>query len=810
MPKLTSDPVARLREWFSRGQVVLFTGAGFSYDARDVADRAIPGVRQLTAELWTIVYPDTEYPKEGADLGDLYEVALRQSRRSLTYHLKARFDVDPDSLPPFYETWYSMPWRIVYTVNIDNLEDAAQRAFELPRPIKTVSALRDGLTLGGGHELVTVHINGTRDEIPDVTIGPLQYGARNAVPEPLYGQLASDLLSFPVVFVGTELRESPLWTYIGLRGKKGPRGVDERRPRSFLVTPSIPPERADLLDGFNIAWLNMSAEQFAIEVLGQLDGEKNRGLAVINARASDDRQRVKLDSVPELASLPSEPVSQYLLGARPTWGDITSGRAVQREFEGLVDLHDLPACLVVTGTAGAGTSTTLMQLALRAATSGKNALWLGARNCPTHEVERTLVRLGDDAIVFIDDADSLGRGLEGLIKAAGKQPNLNLVLGMRSGRLDEVLGAWRPDEAGAQRLAIPGLEDSDIDRLISALDRDNKLGLLKAMPQNRQRAVFAREANRQLLVAMIKATSGEELEDKVISEMNGLDPSQKLIYSVLAISTDLRSGITRDEVLSAADALSNEGMHALVRLVAHRLVTENGDCYELRHRVVAEIATTDLRKTGSLLPAYLGLASVLAAKHRPGDRTSRTGRLLIQLISHSRVNRFFDGHQARRLYQELEEFLADDYHFHLQRGSYELDATDGSLSLATNYLQQARQLGAGDFRVETEWAHLLMRKASLDPGADDAADLVEEARAILLGQIESLGASDRHAYHVYGSQMLGWVHRAPLSVEEKRAELSRALTLVKTGAEKHPGDRDLATLATGLQRQLLMTAVENT
>jgi hypothetical protein len=789
----------------ARGQVVLFTGAGFSNGALDLAGRAIPQVDDLEAEMWALAYPDDDFPGE-ADLGDLYEVALRRSRRSLIALLRSRLDVDPESLPPHFGTWFSMPWRIVYTVNIDNLDEAAQRAFELPRPIKPVSALTGDLTVGGGTELVSVHVNGTRDEIPNATFGPLQYGARNALPEPLYGQLVTDILTFPVVFVGTELRESPLWTYIALRGPKGPRGVDERRPRSFVVSPSMPQERADLLEGFNIAWIPMSAEQFAEEMLSELTIAAGRGFQAIADRAHSMRQRVQLQPVLELAALPAEPVSEFLLGSRPTWGDITSGRAVRREFEDRVAIEELPACLVVTGTAGIGTSTTLMQIALRSALAGHNALWLVTRYCAAHEVSREIGQIKDDAIVFIDDADALGRGLESLIKDVGKLPNVRLVIGMRSGRLDDVLGGWRPESAGGVELDVPGLEDSDVDRLIVALDADNKLGQLKGLSIDSQRAFFVRESGRQLLVAMIKATSGEELQQKIVSEMGSLAPMPHMIYAVLAIASDFRSRLTRDEVLGGGDALSNEGVNALDRLVARRLVKDVGhESYELRHRLVAEIASAELRRSGRAYAPYLGLARVLAAKHRPGDRTSRIGRLLISLISHRRVNAYFDAHQARALYQELEDFLSDDYHFLLQRGSYELDF--GNLSSATNYLQQARQLGAGDIRVETEWAHLLMRKACADARADGAAALVEEARLILLDQIDKFGASDRHSYHVYGSQVLAWTKRSSLSASDKRGELVRALQIVEAGARRHPGDRDLKTLAEGLKRELLMTAV---
>jgi hypothetical protein len=37
--------------------------------------------------------------------------------------------------------------------------------------------------------------------------------------------------------------------------------------------------------------------------------------------------------------------------------------------------------------------------------------------------------------------------------------------------------------------------------------------------------------------------------------------------------------------------------------------------------------------------------------------------------------------------------------------------------------------------------------------------------------------------------------------------VAKAINVVRAGAEKHPGDQDLSTLATALQRDLLMTAV---
>ena len=352
---------------------------------------------------------------------------------------------------------------------------------------------------------------------------------------------------------------------------------------------------------------------------------------------------------------------------------------------------------------------------------------------------------------------------------------------------------------------VPGLEDSDVDRLIESLDRDNKLGQLKGLSLDGQRKIMIRESGRQLLVAMIKATSGEDLQKKAVEELRALKQPRWDLYAITAIATALRHRLHRDELLAAAGHLNNEGAYALDLLAERRLISIQDGMYELRHRLIAELVVADLRTSGANFSGYKGLATVLAAKHKPGDRTSRTGRFLIALINHRRIDSFFGSARVREFYQSLEDFLTDDYHFWLQRGGYELDY--GKLQLARNYLQQAHNLGGGDYRVETEWAHYLMKQACADADADNAEDLVAEAKEILLRQIEARGTSDHYAYHVFGSQMIGWLRRARFTPAERTAELKRTLEIVERGSDLHPRDRSITELRDQLKQEYLMTAV---
>ena len=66
--------VARLRSQMSRGEAVLFLGAGFSTEACDTTGSQLPSSRQLTEELWGLAFPGHQC-EPSARLGDTYYAA---------------------------------------------------------------------------------------------------------------------------------------------------------------------------------------------------------------------------------------------------------------------------------------------------------------------------------------------------------------------------------------------------------------------------------------------------------------------------------------------------------------------------------------------------------------------------------------------------------------------------------------------------------------------------------------------------------------------------------------------------------------
>lgn len=273
------------------GRMVLFTGAGFSSLARDrQGRRRVPTGEPLADELWRLCFPGE--PRDASSLADLYAHALATRRRRLAALLDRRLRVDARTLPRFYETWFAMPWRRVYTLNVDDLATVTAARFGLGRRLRALSALRDGvedtMLRADREQLDIIHLNGLVDDGPErITFSTVQYAGRLARRCAFYSQLVRDFAEYPVLFVGTKLDESPLWQHLELSGLRDQ--IDETPP-GLLVTQHVTRARQCVLAGLNIRWLAMDVRSFAEEVLAPLRDEVlEPGLRALDATRARHR-----------------------------------------------------------------------------------------------------------------------------------------------------------------------------------------------------------------------------------------------------------------------------------------------------------------------------------------------------------------------------------------------------------------------------------------------------------------------------------------------------------------------------------------
>ncbi|HOC43245.1 MAG TPA: SIR2 family protein [Thermoanaerobaculales bacterium] len=810
----------RLGSQISRGEIVLFTGAGFSVAARNRQGESVPSTDELRGLLWRVCFPETEVD-DSSSLGDLFEFARAHRSREIGELLERRFSIDPAALPEFYGHYFNTPWQRCYTLNIDDIALAAGRGLDLVRPVTVISATRPSSELrmpgAGADTLEVVHLNGVIPGPPEyLTFSETQYAQRISNQEPWYAQCVAELMSRPVIFVGTELREPPLWQHMELRRRHGSQGRD-LRPTSLLVTPSLNAPRQALLRDLRIEWFQGTAEEFAYEVLEKLRVEARKGFAFLESRTRLSG-RVTIPLVSQVSAVRPTLETEYLIGAEPHWSDLLTGRAIQRlddgslyeQALGILRTEGKATALAVTGTAGTGKSTALMRLVLSLSSTGIPVLWVDRDSEASPALMRKQVHETDGPLALaIDDADVYGRQLINLIRdLVPNRDRFLFTFAMRANKLDQVsTSIGQSGEVELLEHAIPNLTDTDIDELIATLDRHNRLGVLKgAGPEERRRA-FREQAGRQLLVAMIQATSGRRFEEKVHDELAGLDGDQRYVYSLVSLASSLRHYLCRDEVIVACGDRRLEGLEALDRLTGRHLLVAFPPAYRYRarHRVVANLVVEKLQSEGGLGDVVRGLAFAAGSKVSPaGPRSGRLWRLVATVLSHDYLLRVLGTMDARSVYEEVESLLNFDYHYWLQRGSLEVES--GDVALAENFLNQARSIAPDNHKVDTEFAYMLMRRAYEQPGAPDAQETIEEAVQLLENVITSRG-DDPYPYHVLGSQGLAWSRRANLGQSQRRRFLESIVAQVDHGSRAHPQESDLRQLLGDLRREILMTTV---
>jgi hypothetical protein len=313
---------------------------------------------------------------------------------------------------------------------------------------------------------------------------------------------------------------------------------------------------------------------------------------------------------------------------------------------------------------------------------------------------------------------------------------------------------------------------------------------------------------------MYYATSGDRLHDRVYSECEDLAGASRLAYGMTALATSERQWLSRDELILGIGAVGpslpgNQELNEIQRLIDRNLLLANGRELRLRHRWIAETSLEFYIDNGLISTIVKAFAFVLAVKADPQmNWHSRERKLLRRVINHDYLIRTVSNvAQIRGIYSFLEDQLAWDYHYWLQKGSLEVEV--GDLAQAENFLNTARSLAPQrDYLVETEHAYLTLKTAAKHPRSTGASERAETALRELEDVMRQRGEDDSYPFHIYGSQGLSWARRAPATPDERKGLLTRLLQAVEKGLELHPRAQELQRLREDLKRECMLTAVE--
>jgi len=770
----SSPDLAYLRGQFMCGNVTLFAGAGFSVDATNASGSAPP----LGKDLARLLARKAGNPYNDEPLAVVYEsVEPVIGTKALRAYLRSLFSVTG------FQEWYrvvpALTWRRIYTTNIDDLlqilyvRELQQRLCTIVCPANPED--RDQLF----KSLQCVHLHGHISKDSPLTFTPHDFALNTARPNPWYQMFVDDLYSSPILFVGSDIDQTPYHHYLALRDTRL-RESQEFRPKSFLVGPGIGPIRDRVFRTRNIVPIECTAREFFESLRDSVDlrefscaAVRQRVFPHIEIRSDhvlvDSEVSRHFDPIVPGFLPPMEPgTSYFFLGAEPTWDDIKNERDAPREIGGsivaeLVAPASTARCYVIHGPAGCGKTTLLMRIAQQLAQQGNTVYF--AKGQERLEFGSLLTTAKEMAakkqrcFVFVD---LLTRHLGSLAPLPGKliaTPNLTLVLADRTNTYfnrNYAVSGLKPVE-----IAMPDLSKPDVERIIAKLEKFGFLGALRAKsPQDRINEFMVR-ASKQLLVAMKEATSGKGFDIILNDEFQGLGEEARLAYLICCLAVARGApGVYRRHLMPCLGSPSFRKAEVLDKLLRGVLLPANatGTMLRPRHRFIANWVTTEIAPLDLAYEATAVFLRHISADIVPNEITRRSPAYLAYrgMINCDGLWELFRGDAATvcALYDDLKPFYDSDFLFWLQHGMAFIKA--GQLDVAENYLQQSLSLRPKSHQTLHQLGILYLLQATNAPNPAAYIDKANEGIKILKSQIAERGDHDSYPYAAYLTYVARW------------------------------------------------------
>lgn len=825
----------------SNNQVILFLGSGFSFDVKNKLNENFPTGRILGKKIWEFLNYDGEY--DDTSLPEMFQAFLS---KGIKRDLKTQFlenNLTSNEIPDTYNFITKPYWFKIYTTNIDDIiskiyKRNSKNIKELQYPIDQYAERDQSL-----EQTQLVYLHGKLPCNPnDLIFSHQQYAKAQLTHEPLYGQFVYDYSTLPVIFLGTDLNEPLFERYIVAR--EGRFGLKERRPKSYIILPTLSQVKADnLKSNYNVHYIKGTTNDFLVwlqSIVASLP-EKNEILKktfpnLLNIAEYAEVSGISLKTITQFARcftrVPKElkPIKErsgFLIGTSPRWNDILLNLDIPRtitnkivdEIEKRFDkklITQKTQLYCITGYAGSGKSTILKRLGITLSQQGRTA-FLSYSDYITRkdDIINVLSSINDRVVLMFDNSKNAISQLPDLINAFNaelKYPPL-IILATRTNYLDTFDYYLNKDIVDIIKFPIPNLDDDEIKNLIAKLEENNLLGILSGMSKYQRIREFENRANRQILIAMKEATNGRSFNDIIKDEFYSLQPEEvKILCICLALNTELGFTNSKQDLVGFSNASKIEVLNYFETILQGTILNV-GDSgrFMLRHKILADYFIKYCTTPQMLKESYIRVLSVLAPELINRKGPSRIFNLYKALINHKVLYRRFKGEieMAREVYDSISEYFKTDAHFWLQYGSLEVEGKGGDLLLAQNYISQAESLAPKSSYVQTAKCNLFYKQAKSANSIEEAVEYKFKADQLAQSLILKYGKEEQIIFHIYCGGRYSYASKWIKDKTEKKEELLELKSSIKTGLSFHPFSKKLRLISDAIERAYLQLGIQD-
>lgn len=730
-------------EAIKTGNAVLFLGAGAALGCMSKNGANLPtsaGLAQELAEKASLEY-------KGEALAQVYKAASRKLGDSLFDYMRDRFQGTTPSEQ--LRTISRYPFPRIYTTNID---DSLESAFTLERQAYTPRSRKDKIIdIDSTYkDTQIIYLNGSIRNLSDgVLFSPNEYGKETAITSPWYREIASDFHRLTFIFVGTKLNEPVFFQEV----EHFRQYFGSKNRRHYLVCPGASQIEVEGIADENIEYIDASFEDFCLDLVRSLNPPPT-AISVVYARNPElnlvplfrpDSENIlhftkfqKIDNQLNGYADKRKRIRNFYRGFKPVWPDIVDSIPANLHFLGAVqaaveEFSQQRGVIAIVGPAGSGKTTVLMQ----------TAYWLGrSKNSPVfyllepvNELEKYLLHL-DEAIkgqyyLFIDKVSAVSDRISDYY-AKSKTKHATIVC-------TERLAAWENrtrdqlDSVCLKEVKTDLINRGDAELILNKLSDYAPFGKLEKISRARQIEVVFDKAQRQLLIGLLEATTGEGFDDIIRNDYLSLgSDDDRHFVGLVGLATIHRLPMP-EGLLSRAmsEAGFANGIDEFVRRTAG-VVSKGSSGLHARHSVYVEHLFDNI--IGLEEKKYLITCLLDSFEVYETPLAKNIGRLENSIFKLTVNNRFLrnqfreDRVLVLSIFERYEKFFSSDGLFWLQYGI--CLRSFGMHREALEKLSQAKDLYAIKQTVHAYAQQLLINAFERDD-ATRALAMAEEARELL-------------------------------------------------------------------------------
>nr|WP_308605692.1 SIR2 family protein [Massilia sp. DJPM01] len=630
-------------------------------------------------------------PFDDEDLSAVYSAAKQKLQARLSPILETYFRYTSPS--DEYYTLAEYAWRRIYTLNID---DALQTA--ITRKSKQNLAVRLAADSVENHDpmyerLDLVKLNGSATRLSDgIIFSASEYAKATGASLPWYDQSANDFISTPFLFIGTKANE-PLLKFHIERYKD----VHGSAPGvSYLITPSASEIQKLDLESYNIKHIAGTLEDFVSWLKIEFpDPITPFSLAVVNIPqlgilAQQGIDRAKLDLFDDVTLVRrgmiaplnasdknSDHIRDFYKGFHPGWDDIVQQIPAELailEKVVLSTIQNTPLTVVV-GPAGCGKSTLIMQAALRISDTMRWSVYFLNEvpedlTATLKEIEISCDESIETILIVMDNLDSFANDLVEFRQTRRRRIRF---LGAErenvwSNKVSRKLSSMTPHEVNVSDFTEP-----DALQILIKLERYGSWTRLGQLTQQQRIDELMVRARRQLLIALMEATSGVGFEKIIESEYKSISSDdERLLLLVVGLATANRASLKIELLNRALNELGLLRNSAVLLGNLVGIVQRSGDKLSVRHPVYINHLIDRVVDPQQIERAIKALLGALGKYENPVMKhmDKRESRIYKGLINFKFLRKALHGKKELILnvYRNTEKKFEQDGLFWLQYG----------------------------------------------------------------------------------------------------------------------------------------------